>query len=574
MNSEKIRSVIVEMFEASGELGHYRLRYSATVIEGFVADRSVALAKEIAMKVEEGFKEHAASFTKQGISTETSQLDPAAKEVEEQDQTDLNALQPEVPTCDVGGLTEQPPFSSGEAAASQGLASALKTPAGDVQSVVPEAMTVSAPSVDQAEPNSSPVNDGSPEKQLVSVAKSEDPMPRRFSFRLKGGKLQAGVPYDGRIESADGVLGAVADILTVELPSDIGLQFDLSDPSHITGTPTISGDVSFSFTYRVVALGAGGKVLTSSISVFINHDPKTLWKDLLSDKEDPFWKPDIDTAFQQVGVRKVIAASKRGRSHAHEGKFRDDDFSIIDAGESGWVVIAVADGAGSATKARKGSQIAVHRAVEVLVELLAGQEGSRLEASITSWHRGEATKESVVSEGLYPVLGIAAFKACKAIEAEASAVGVAVREFSTTLLVTVYKKTSIGHIFATYWVGDGGVGIYLKDGAPKLLGKVDSGEFAGQTRFLDHKVMTTQEIAARLHFEVVDDFKALVAMSDGITDPYFMTDNNLESGEYWDKLWSEIDPALNADDPQAALLSWLDFWSPGNHDDRTIAILW
>ena len=201
----------------------------------------------------------------------------------------------------------------------------------------------------------------------------------------------------------------------------------------------------------------------------------------------------------------MIAASKRGRSHAHEGKFRDDDFRIAHSAESDWTVIAVADGAGGSAKSRRGSKIAVDRAVDILFERLAAEDGVRLESLVASWHRGEAAKELVISSGLYPILGIAAFEACKAIEAEASAAGVAAKEYSTTLLVTAYKKLEIGHLFATYWVGDGGVGIYQNDGTPKLLGKVDSGEFAGQTRFLDHKVMTTEEIAARLNFALVSN---------------------------------------------------------------------
>lgn len=568
-NDEKVRSVIFELFEESGDLGRFRQQYSAAVIDAFLSEKSEALAKQIVIKIGEKFEEHAASFNQQSSGNEKKEVAPTEWLAEGQLQTDAGIVRLEVPVEEAGALEDRLSISDIEAAP-------LGDPPLSVNDQVIDAQSTALvlPSSDYAVPPQPPLNGGAPLKQVPTAVGSGDQVPLKFSFRLKGGKLQVGVPYDGRIESADGAPGAAAHVVSVELPAEIGLQSDASDPSHITGTPTLGGDVAISFSYRVEAPGSIDKTLTSSITVFSNHDPKSLWKDLLSDKTDPYWKPDEDSAFQQVGVHKIIAVSKRGRSHAHEGKFRDDDFLIKAAGESGWVVIAVADGAGSATKSRKGSQIAVSQAVDAVVELLAGEDGARLEAAVASWHRGEASKELVVSEGLYPVLGIAAFKACKAIEAESTVAGVAAKEFSTTLLVTVYKKTLVGHLFATYWVGDGGVGIYLNDGTPKLLGKVDSGEFAGQTRFLDRKVMTTQEIAARLHFEVVDDFKALVAMTDGITDPYFMTDNNLESGEYWGKLWSEIDPALSSEDPQAALLAWLDFWSAGNHDDRTIAILW
>ncbi|MDE6741447.1 MAG: protein phosphatase 2C domain-containing protein, partial [Muribaculaceae bacterium] len=67
-------------------------------------------------------------------------------------------------------------------------------------------------------------------------------------------------------------------------------------------------------------------------------------------------------------------------------------------------------------------------------------------------------------------------------------------------------------------------------------------------------------------------------MTDGISDPFFETDANLARKEKWDDLWASItaEVDLKDDNPQSApqLLSWLDFWSPGNHDDRTIAILY
>ncbi|PWF34809.1 protein phosphatase 2C domain-containing protein, partial [Yersinia pestis] len=43
----------------------------------------------------------------------------------------------------------------------------------------------------------------------------------------------------------------------------------------------------------------------------------------------------------------------------------------------------------------------------------------------------------------------------------------------------------------------------------------------------------------------------------------------------WDALIAEISPCLN-DNPQAAeqLAEWLNFFSPGNHDDRTMVVSW
>ena len=71
-------------------------------------------------------------------------------------------------------------------------------------------------------------------------------------------------------------------------------------------------------------------------------------------------------------------------------------------------------------------------------------------------------------------------------------------------------------------------------------------------------------------------------MTDGVSDPKFETDANLNNPDKWDDLWDDLThnkefPVELLDDNVAAkdqLLNWLDFWSPGNHDDRTIAILY
>ena len=111
------------------------------------------------------------------------------------------------------------------------------------------------------------------------------------------------------------------------------------------------------------------------------------------------------------------------------------------------------------------------------------------------------------------------------------------------------------------------------------MGDPDGGDFAGQTRFLTMgEVMQPAEIYKRLRFEIIEDFTALVLMTDGVTDPKFETDANLQRIEKWNNLWEDITSSveLTDDNENAApqLLKWLDFWSPGNHDDRTIAIIY
>ena len=555
MDIKEMQNIINQLFTANLALSKLQDKYKSEVINSFLIDNSESIMEKIVAMIGKEFEAYVATVNS------SIQLLEASINVES-DQLCVDALSNM--SCDDKSSEDNQQFSENIPSESPLIEATCKE-SGPVK--LEELVSIDSGTIPIQLPKLEPQN--IPNQQHASG----DTKPRKFSFKLKGGKLQAGVLYDGRLEYSGGSSDITPNILTVEMSPNIGLQFDKDDPARIYGTPTIGGDITLIIKFNLSISDASAIMLTSSIDEFVNHDPKTLWKDLPSDREDPYWKSDFDSILLETGDRKIVAASQRGRSHAHEGKFRDDDFLIRNS-DTGWHVIAVADGAGSAIKSRRGSQIAVSTAVNVLLELLAGEDGARLEKLVSDWHKGDILKEQVVAGGVYPVLGIAAFKACKSIEEEAKILGVAVKEFSTTLLVTVYKKMSFGNLFATYWVGDGGVGIFLNDGTPKLLGKVDSGEYAGQTRFLDYKIMTTEEITARLHFEVVNDFRALVAMTDGITDPWFMTDNNLESQEYWEKLWAEVEPALKSENPAASLLTWLDFWSPGNHDDRTIAILW
>ena len=85
---------------------------------------------------------------------------------------------------------------------------------------------------------------------------------------------------------------------------------------------------------------------------------------------------------------------------------------------------------------------------------------------------------------------------------------------------------------------------------------------------------------------VVPDFTALFLMTDGVSDPMFETDKNLNDFAKWEEFYNtlkkgfpedEIAGVNLSDDNEESkneLLKWLDFWSPGNHDDRTIAILY
>jgi len=367
----------------------------------------------------------------------------------------------------------------------------------------------------------------------------------------------------------------------------IGLSFDTVTDA-ITGTPIISGEQTIQLFLKRKGWTEGKPVFERNLTLTVNPDPRSLWQSKPSDKNDPYWKSESASQFLKVestGLllkterKDIVVASQRGRSHAHEGIFRDDDFGIDYDKTTEWYILTVADGAGSASASRKGSTIACETVVKVCKTQLEAQHKD-FEHLIRELNKDKSdANRKKMGDALYGIVGTAVFKAYKNIEEEATNSGRPVKDFSTTLIVSICKKFKFGWFVAAFWVGDGGVGIYNKKTRfLKVLGETDGGEFAGQTRFLTMPEITQPaELYRRLRFDIVDDFTALILMSDGITDPKFETDANLLKFEKWDELWTdlskEVDFKDNNEKSAEQLLKWLDFWSPGNHDDRTIAIL-
>lgn len=197
-------------------------------------------------------------------------------------------------------------------------------------------------------------------------------------------------------------------------------------------------------------------------------------------------------------------------------------------------------------------------------------------------NESESEARKMVGDFIYKIVGTAAFKAQKAIFEEAKMQDQPSKLYATTLLLTICKRFEYGWFVASFWVGDGAICLYDKEAhTAKLLGVPDEGEYAGQTRFLTMPEIfkDATSLYQRLRFHIVPDFTALFLMSDGVSDPMFETDANLANPNKWDALWENlkeggVELTDDNEESKSQLLDWLDFWSPGNHDDRTIAILY
>ena len=61
-------------------------------------------------------------------------------------------------------------------------------------------------------------------------------------------------------------------------------------------------------------------------------------------------------------------------------------------------------------------------------------------------------------------------------------------------------------------------------------------------------------------------------MTDGISDVYFETDSKLDDIDCWNTLINDIDTNVNFEGGaiRSEFQEWINFFSRGNHDDRTI----
>lgn len=456
---------------------------------------------------------------------------------------------------------------------------------------------------------------------------NEQYMENETYYRTKMNDIQIVLPNGtvGKEYTATFIIpNDVAKIVSIErTDASKGLEITVSDEGQcvISGVPELAGNIDLIIKYTYTGWVVGKPQLERKVSFAINPDPKSLWRDIPTDENIEYFQPDKDCEYIKVAEKDgrprkdIVVASLRGRSHAHKGSPRDDHYKVMFSEESEWYILAVADGAGSAKYSRRGSTIACDTVVDFCNESL--NDDQEFENLIKKFSEDQNdVNRKAVGDKLYSLLGTAALRAAKAIEDEViranklnqdkvdelttklkeltpsvqdqRATRVEECDYYTTLLLSVCKRFEFGWFVASFWVGDGAICIYNKEkGFVKLMGVPDEGEQAGQTVFLNMKKVVFKDAAAvysRLRFQIEEDFTALYLMTDGVSDPKFETNANLNDINKWNELWEDLagdnkdkcrvkltDDCDNAKDE---LLQWLDFYKEGHHDDRTIAILY
>jgi hypothetical protein len=178
---------------------------------------------------------------------------------------------------------------------------------------------------------------------------------------------------------------------------------------------------------------------------------------------------------------RVLAASVTGRSHAAIGKGNEDAVQAVRLA-GGTLMLAVADGAGSAGRAGEGAQLAVATAVEAL----SGELGRK---------------------GLEESLRSALDEVRRAMAGRSRELRVRPRDFACTLLLAVVH----GDTVAVLQLGDGAV-VGRADGWQRLV-RPQRGRYAGETVFV-----TSRGAAGLAEVEVhpLERVEALALLSDGL----------------------------------------------------------
>lgn len=382
----------------------------------------------------------------------------------------------------------------------------------------------------------------------------------------------------------------------------IGLMFT-KETATIEGVPLQSGEQKIRLLFKVQNEGDEDPLHEKIITLVVNPDPKTLWKNIASDKQALFWKEDDAKAFGMLGDKHIVVASNRGRSHENNGSFRDDDFAFQFIEETGWSVVAVSDGAGSYPFSRKGSQLACDAVVKYFKQRVDKEQLKDLENKLLEFG---ISKEDVllrnIEVGAKQLMYKSVLYVHHAIKVEAEntykinpqlfahhKAKSLLDYFHATLIFVLFKKFDFGYVVLTFSVGDCPIAIMDKSQSnTMLLNVLDVGEFGGGTRFITQNDIYQPDakplkMAERFNVHITTDFSYLFLMTDGIYDAKFVVEANLKKHERWIAFLEDlrgnnednVSVNFRSDNEKIAdeLAHWMDFWSSGNHDDRTLAIV-
>ncbi len=312
---------------------------------------------------------------------------------------------------------------------------------------------------------------------------------------------------------------------------------------------------------------------------------KPQWQNIDPPADDPDFVPNEQEQVSEANGWRLVAASVRGKSHAHKGTFRDDAFSV---GESGpWTFAVVSDGAGSSKLSRVASHLACNEVIKSLTKTFANY--------VLMAEPGDMANLNSDLTRVRAFLVDAARAAQDAVNRELEKRELTARDMYATLLVTAHTMWGDQEVVAALQVGDGSVGVFFQEDDGQhdctVLGDADHGDYSSETRFLITPGIE-REFANRTKFTVKRNIRCIGVMSDGVSDDFFPEETNLiqlfggapidiegladsEGVPLQGVLPGILEQTAIAPEGQGKALSrWLQYEKRGSFDDRTLVLLY
>jgi len=304
--------------------------------------------------------------------------------------------------------------------------------------------------------------------------------------------------------------------------------------------------------------------------------PKAEWKVLEpEDRSDP-----VDHEVYELKKLKnkwmIMAASVRGKLHAHKAIWRDDAYAFKQVDD--WTIIAVSDGAGSAKLSRIGARIACDESTKAMSEMLSGYKLNDAVDDIKALNPDLTRLKSFLT--------LSAFAARNGIISEAHERQISEKDMYATMLLLIHTTWKNKDVIGVLQVGDGAIGVFTKDDTCTVIGDADHGEYSSETVFLTSwKQLTVKPYDQRIRFTIKQDVRCIAVMCDGVSDDFFPEDKRLielfigkpireletKDGEPVKGVMLQV---IKEPREGEALKNWLRYEKRGSSDDRTLVLFY
>lgn len=302
------------------------------------------------------------------------------------------------------------------------------------------------------------------------------------------------------------------------------------------------------------------------------------WTHAPSDEDGLFFKPDSAIASSSAGGLACFAASTRGRAHAQEDQYREDDFAMHFVESTGWHVFIVADGAASAELSRRGSQIVCESGISAIRRCL--EDSNELDDALATLGES-ATHEPGLEQLEHAASNVFSQAACEAIvnlHRQASSGGALLSDFATTFIAVLAKRVGTGWMFASFSVGDGGAAVVVDLQTVVPLSRSEAGDMADRATSITMLDLfkNPHDVEMRTSVTFCEQFLFLALKTEAVSGPAGSIDALPNGVMRWsalrDQLGSQMDFHHPVEGTEQRLLGWLQAESAGNHDDQTVIL--